>query len=50
MRDWLFVEDHFNAIYSVLSSGKLGETYNIGGNNEVRNIEIVKTICDKMDE
>jgi len=50
VRDWLFVEDHCNAIYSVLSSGKLGETYNIGGNNEIRNIDIVKTICEKMDE
>ena len=50
VRDWLFVEDHCNAIYSVLSSGKLGETYNIGGNNEIQNIDIVKTICEKMDE
>ena len=50
VRDWLFVEDHCDAIYSVLSSGKLGETYNIGGNNEIQNIDIVKTICEKMDE
>ena len=50
VRDWLFVEDHCNAIYSVLSSGKLGETYNIGGNNEIQNIDIVKIICEKMDE
>ncbi len=50
VRDWLFVEDHCDAIYSVLSSGELGETYNIGGNNEIQNIDIVKIICEKMDE
>ena len=50
VRDWLFVEDHCDAIYSVLSSGKLGETYNIGGNNEIQNIDIVKIICEKMDK
>ena len=50
VRDWLYVEDHCNAIYTVLSKGKLGETYNIGGNNEINNLDIVKTICQKMDE
>ena len=50
VRDWLFVEDHCDAIYSVLTTGKLGETYNIGGNNEIQNIDIVKIICKKMDE
>ena len=50
VRDWLFVEDHCDAIYSVLSRGELGETYNIGGNNEIQNIDIVKIICEKMDE
>ena len=50
VRDWLYVEDHCDAIYTVLSKGELGETYNIGGNNEIKNIEIVKTICHKMDE
>ena len=50
VRDWLYVEDHCDAIYTVLSKGKLGETYNIGGNNEIKNIDIVKTICQKMDE
>ena len=50
IRDWLYVEDHCDAIYTVLSKGELGETYNIGGNNEIKNIEIVKTICHKMDE
>mgnify|MGYP000524758354 FL=1 len=50
VRDWLFVEDHCDAIYSVLSSGKLGETYNIGGNNEIQNIQVVKMICGILDE
>ena len=50
IRDWLFVEDHCDAIYSVLLDGKVGETYNIGGNNELQNIEIVKHICSIMDE
>ena len=50
VRDWLFVEDHCDAIYSVLTTGILGETYNIGGNNEIQNIDIVKIICEKMDE
>ena len=50
VRDWLFVEDHCTAILAVLAVGKLGETYNIGGNNEKQNIEIVHTICDLLDE
>ena len=50
VRDWLYVEDHCDAIYTVLNRGKLGETYNIGGNNEIRNIEIVNTICEKMNK
>ena len=50
IRDWLYVEDHCDAIETVLTKGKLGETYNIGGNNEIKNIDIVKTICQKMDE
>ena len=50
VRDWLYVEDHCDAIATVLSKGKVGETYNIGGWNEKRNIEIVKTICDLVDE
>ena len=48
VRDWLYVEDHCDAIYTVLCMGKVGETYNIGGNNEIKNIDIVKTICQKM--
>lgn len=50
VRDWLFVEDHCEAISAVLARGKAGETYNIGGWNEKRNIEIVETICDIVDE
>lgn len=50
VRDWLFVDDHCDAIYFVLSKGKIGDTYNIGGNNEIKNIDIVNTICEKMDE
>jgi len=50
VRDWLYVEDHCEAIATVLSSGRPGETYNIGGWNEKPNIEIVHTICDLVDE
>jgi dTDP-glucose 4,6-dehydratase len=50
VRDWLFVEDHCDAIYSVLQKGSFGETYNIGGNNEIKNIDIVNTICSILDE
>ena len=50
VRDWLYVEDHCDAIYTVLGRGKVGETYNIGGNNEIKNIDIVKTICQKMNK
>jgi dTDP-glucose 4,6-dehydratase len=50
VRDWLFVEDHCAAIRTVLDMGRPGETYNIGGNNERANIEIVGTICDLVDE
>ncbi|MBC8308579.1 MAG: GDP-mannose 4,6-dehydratase [Pelagibacterales bacterium] len=50
VRDWLYVEDHCDAIYAVLQNGKIGDTYNIGGNNEIQNIEIVSTICTIMDE
>lgn len=49
IRDWLYVEDHANALLTVLQSGKIGETYNIGGNNERTNLDIVKTICRLMD-
>ena len=50
VRDWLFVEDHCSAIRTVLESGRVGETYNIGGNSERANIDVVKTICDLVDE
>ena len=50
IRDWLFVEDHCDAIYNVLKDGEVGETYNIGGNNEIKNIDIVLIICKLMDK
>lgn len=50
IRDWLFVEDHCIAIRRVLESGRVGETYNIGGNSERRNIDVVTTICEILDE
>ncbi|WP_159947147.1 dTDP-glucose 4,6-dehydratase [Rhizobium sp. 18065] len=50
IRDWLYVEDHAHALYTVLTRGKLGETYNIGGNNEKQNIEVVRAICDLLQE
>ncbi len=50
VRDWLFVTDHCEALSMVLKNGKIGETYNIGGNNEIENILIVKTICSVMDD
>jgi dTDP-glucose 4,6-dehydratase len=50
IRDWLYVRDHCSALDVVLSKGKQGETYNIGGNNEVKNIDLVQLICQIMDE
>ncbi|WP_414501899.1 dTDP-glucose 4,6-dehydratase [Zymobacter sp. IVIA_5232.4 C2] len=50
IRDWLYVEDHARALYTVVSTGKVGETYNIGGHNEKRNLEVVETICDLLEE
>ena len=50
VRDWLYVEDHCEAIKKVLVNGSIGETYNICGNNEKTNIEIVKTVCSTLDE
>ena len=49
IRDWLYVSDHARGLLDVLDKGTLGETYNIGGNNERRNIDLVKTICAIMD-
>lgn len=50
VRDWLYVEDHARALYTVLSQGTIGETYNIGGHNERKNIDVVLTICRLLDE
>jgi dTDP-glucose 4,6-dehydratase len=50
VRDWLYVEDHCSALDRVIHSGKPGETYNIGGNNEVKNLDLVKMLCSLMDE
>ncbi|MDN2667517.1 dTDP-glucose 4,6-dehydratase [Vibrio sp. 14N.309.X.WAT.E.F5] len=50
VRDWLFVEDHARALYKVLTEGKVGETYNIGGHNEKANIEVVQIICRLLEE
>ena len=50
VRDWLFVEDHCAAIRTVLERGRVGETYNVGGNSERANIDVVNTICDLVDE
>jgi dTDP-glucose 4,6-dehydratase len=50
VRDWLFVEDHVKAIDVIFHKGKIGETYNIGGHNEWKNIDIIKELCRQMDE
>ena len=50
VRDWLYVADHCEAIRLVLSRGKIGETYNIGGRNQMKNLEVVETICSALDE
>ena len=50
IRDWLYVTDHCTAIKSVLTKGQIGETYNIGGNNEIKNIDIVTMICRILDQ
>jgi len=50
IRDWLYVEDHARALYAVVTKGKPGETYNIGGHNEKQNLDVVRTICDLLDE
>ncbi|MCK9474629.1 MAG: dTDP-glucose 4,6-dehydratase [Candidatus Muirbacterium halophilum] len=50
VRDWLFVKDHCKAIETVLVNASDGETYNVGGNNEITNIDIVRTLCDLVDE
>jgi dTDP-glucose 4,6-dehydratase len=50
IRDWLYVEDHARALYTVVTQGEVGETYNIGGHNEKKNLDVVHTICDLLDE
>ena len=49
IRDWLYVEDHADGLYEVLVNGLVGQTYNIGGNNEKTNIEVVNDICKLLD-
>ncbi|WHP31208.1 dTDP-glucose 4,6-dehydratase [Trabulsiella odontotermitis] len=49
VRDWLFVEDHARALYLVVTTGKIGETYNIGGHNERKNLQVVETVCDLLE-
>jgi len=50
VRDWLYVEDHARALFKVVSEGKVGETYNIGGHNEQKNIDVVRSICALLEE
>ena len=50
IRDWLYVEDHCQAIWTIIQKGELGESYNIGGGNQPTNLKIVRTICDILDE
>ena len=50
IRDWLYVEDHARALYLVATQGKVGETYNIGGHNEMANIDVIKTLCTLLEE
>lgn len=50
VRDWLYVDDHARALYKVIISGRVGETYNIGGHNEKRNIDVVHRLCELLDE
>jgi dTDP-glucose 4,6-dehydratase len=50
VRDWLYVEDHARALYKVVTEGDIGETYNIGGHNEKKNLEVVHTVCALLDE
>ncbi|WP_304353429.1 dTDP-glucose 4,6-dehydratase [Brachyspira innocens] len=48
IRDWIFVEDHNNAVFDIIHNGRVGETYNIGGENEIANIDMVNILCEKL--
>lgn len=50
VRDWLYVEDHVQALYQILCRGRVSETYNIGGHNEKMNLEVIHTLCDLLEE
>jgi dTDP-glucose 4,6-dehydratase len=50
IRDWLYVQDHCEAINQILKRGEVGQTYNVGGRNEITNLEVVQTICSILDE
>lgn len=50
IRDWLYVKDHCKAIWTIMTNGKIGDTYNIGGDNELKNIDVVEMICDILDK
>lgn len=50
IRDWLYVEDHARALYHVVTNGAVGEMYNIGGHNERKNLDVVRTICALLEE
>ncbi len=50
VRDWLYVDDHVRALFVILTKGRVGEKYNIGGKNELTNLQVVKHVCDLMDE
>jgi len=50
IRDWLYVEDHARALWTILTRGQLGETYNVGGDSEMRNLDLVRIICDVVDD
>jgi dTDP-glucose 4,6-dehydratase len=50
VRDWLYVEDHARALWTILTQGRLGDTYNVGGDSEMRNLDLVGMICDVVDE
>jgi dTDP-glucose 4,6-dehydratase len=50
VRDWLYVDDHVRALELIVRTGRVGETYNVGGRNERRNLAVVETVCDLLDE